>query len=184
MRELYDWIRGLAGYLIFLAVLEQLLPEKQYVKYVRLLSGIVFLLLAVRPFADGNRLAGRMDSIFRELELKGDARSLEGELSGAGEKQRERLFAVYEQAVAGDVGQMARELGLEVREADVSICRDEADAAFGTVTHIRVTAERGEANSAAAGLTPEKAAKLRQALRSCYHLEDADVEIGAVAGEG
>ena len=41
MEILYGWVRNITGYFLFLAVLDNLIPEKKYEKYIRLFAGMV-----------------------------------------------------------------------------------------------------------------------------------------------
>ena len=66
MEELYGWIRNLTGFFLFMSVTENLLPGKAYTKYIRLFSGMVLILLVLRPLAGDLRLdylCVRMNSI-------------------------------------------------------------------------------------------------------------------------
>ena len=47
MEGLYEWIRNITYYLIFMTVVTNLLPDKKYEKYFRLFAGMVLILLAV-----------------------------------------------------------------------------------------------------------------------------------------
>ena len=50
----YEWIRNLTAFFLFLSVLENLLPGDKYGKYIRLFAGMVLVLLAVEPFAESS----------------------------------------------------------------------------------------------------------------------------------
>ena len=45
MEGIYQWIRSLVFYLILMTMLMNLLPDKKYENYLRLFTGVVFLLL-------------------------------------------------------------------------------------------------------------------------------------------
>ena len=45
MEGLYEWIRNITYYLIFMTVVTNLLPDKKYEKYFRLFAGMVLILL-------------------------------------------------------------------------------------------------------------------------------------------
>ena len=50
MEGIYQWIRSLVFYLILMTMLMNLLPDKKYENYLRLFTGVVFLLLFFQPF--------------------------------------------------------------------------------------------------------------------------------------
>ena len=45
MEELFNWIRNITYYLIFITVVGNLLPDKKYEKYIKLFAGMVLILL-------------------------------------------------------------------------------------------------------------------------------------------
>ena len=49
MAAVYEWIRGLTAFFLFLSVMENLLPGKKYGKYIRLFAGMVLILVALQP---------------------------------------------------------------------------------------------------------------------------------------
>ncbi len=53
MTAVYEWIRNLTAFFLFLSVMENLLPGQKYGKYIRLFAGMVLILLAVEPFTPG-----------------------------------------------------------------------------------------------------------------------------------
>mgnify|MGYP000863962550 CR=1 FL=1 len=56
MTAVYEWIRNLTAFFLFLSVMENLLPGQKYGKYIRLFAGMVLILLAVEPFTSGFNL--------------------------------------------------------------------------------------------------------------------------------
>ena len=50
MTAVYEWIRNLTAFFLFLSVMENLLPGQKYGKYIRLFAGMVLILLAVEHF--------------------------------------------------------------------------------------------------------------------------------------
>ena len=62
MTAVYEWIRNLTAFFLFLSVMENLLPGQKYGKYIRLFAGMVLILLAVEPFTSGfTRGGGRTE---------------------------------------------------------------------------------------------------------------------------
>lgn len=51
MEALYEWIRGIAYYLILVTAVFQVLAGRNYHRYVRLFTGIILIVLILKPFA-------------------------------------------------------------------------------------------------------------------------------------
>lgn len=136
MEALYTWIRNLAGYFLFVTVLEQLLPGKKYGKYVRLFAGMVLILLVLQPFLDRVWLEEQIARAYESLVFQYEAEDLEKDLLGIETQRLSQMISQYENAVAEDVRQIAEDAGYAVTTCRVQICRDQDAEEFGTVTAV------------------------------------------------
>jgi len=143
---IYTWIRSLAGYFLFITVLEQLLPGKNYAKYMRLFAGMVLILLVIRPLADVGRLEERITQDYEALLFQYDTGDLKEEILGMEQERLSQIVSQYEEAVAGDVRLMAEDAGLAVQSCQVRICAEQGAEAFGAVTEIRMQVYEGGEN--------------------------------------
>ena len=67
METIILWVKNLVFYLVFLTLVFHLLPSGKYEKYVQLYAGMVFILVAVRPFTTSLRLDERIALYFEEF---------------------------------------------------------------------------------------------------------------------
>lgn len=44
-----EWVRDIAGYLLLISVVLHMLPENKYVPYVKLFTGLLLILMVLRP---------------------------------------------------------------------------------------------------------------------------------------
>ena len=77
---IYEWIRSLVSFMILMTVIMNLLPDKKYEKYLRLFTGMVFLLLFFAPISNLNRIEAQMAEAFERITFRTDARLLEKEI--------------------------------------------------------------------------------------------------------
>ncbi len=175
MAAVYEWIRGLTAFFLFLSVMENLLPGKKYGKYIRLFAGMVLILIALQPFRGAADLEEVLARSYEGLVIRGEADELREDL-GETEKQRLRqIFAQYESAVAQDVERLAQSCGVQAETCEVVLEDREDSPEFGRVTRIAVRL--------AAGNSEEDRRKLEQKVREYYGLEDGYVEIEIAGGE-
>ena len=59
MEAVYGWVKNIIYYMIFLSVVNNLLADSKYGKYIRFFSGMVLILLVVSPFTGGLHLEDR-----------------------------------------------------------------------------------------------------------------------------
>lgn len=138
MEELYGWVKNLTGYFLFLAVAEHLIAGKKYEKYFRLFAGMVTILLVLKPVAGSLQLEERMARFYEMLVFRYQAEELQTDILKTEKERLGQMIAGYEEAVAGDLRQMAEEWGITVRGCQVEIGRQEESEQFGTIVRIRM----------------------------------------------
>lgn len=159
MEELYGWIRNLTGYFIFMSVLDNLLPDRKYAKYIRLFGGMVLILLVFQPLTGSLRLEDRIAHFYETLVFRYETDDLKQELLGVEKQRLSQIIEQYEEAVGEDVRQMAEDMGLRVHGCRVEISESEGADEFGTVTSIRLeVAGETEENGETAGRTADRGA--------------------------
>ena len=64
MDFLYDWVKNLAVFLIFISIIRNLLPKNHYEKYVKLFTGMLVILLVLQPLSGFLGAQDRIDTLF------------------------------------------------------------------------------------------------------------------------
>ena len=194
------WVKNLVFYTIFLAMILHLLPSGSYEKYVRLLAGMVFLLVAAAPFTVSLRLDEKLAGYAAQFSFQDEAAGFRGELEDMEEKRRGRLGEIYSRAVEEQVEEMAAEAGIQVREVRAEIGMDPDREDFGQVTEVslvwvRPSESRGaepeamkfgetESEDAVPGAGRGKTLPGEEPGRRVEKIEEVEpVRIGALRGE-
>lgn len=144
MNELFQWIRNITYYLIFITVVTGLLPDRKYEKYLRLFAGMILILLVMKPFTGDLRLDERLAYYFEAISFRKEAGELTGKLSKMEGNRLESMIAGYEEAVALDIKTMAEGEGFTCLEAKAEIDRRVEETSFGRVRHITLRLRNGE----------------------------------------
>ena len=176
MTAVYEWIRNLTAFFLFLSVMENLLPGQKYGKYIRLFAGMVLILLAVEPFTSGFNLDEVLARSYEDLVIRGEAGELKEQLGATEQKRLGQILSQYEEAVGRDVRELAQSLGVSLSDCSVRIEDDESSPEFGTVREIAAVLPAQSAQA-------EKE-KLSNRIQEYYGLEERYVEIEIAGGEG
>lgn len=62
---LYQWIQNIAYYLILMTGIIQVIPNKQYEKYIRFYMGLVIVLMLSTPLINIMGMAARVESTYK-----------------------------------------------------------------------------------------------------------------------
>lgn len=133
---MYEWVKNITGYFLFLAVVEHLIPGKKYEKYFHLFAGMIAILLVLQPFGKNLGLDERIAHFYETLVFQYQAEDLREQFLGIEQERLEQMISQYEEAVADDIRQMAGELGLTTFHCQVQIEREEGTEQFGKVVKI------------------------------------------------
>lgn len=136
MEGVYHWIRSVAGYFLLISMLEQLLPSKKYVKYIRLFGGMLLILLVFRPVTSGLQIEDTIKRYYESFVFQNEANDLKHELLGVEQQRLSKIIDAYEETAEQDVIRMADERGVETMSCEVEICKDQEAEAFGKIQKI------------------------------------------------
>ncbi len=98
MKMIYEWICSLISYMILMTMITNLLPDHKYEKYLRLFSGVVFLLLVISPFTNLTGTAAQMAAAFEQIAFQTDVEAMKQEIANVDRERLERLTEEYERA--------------------------------------------------------------------------------------
>lgn len=136
MEGLYRWICSVAGYFLLMSMLDQLLPSKKYVKYMRLFGGMVLILLVFRPLTKGLHVEDTIMRYYETLIFQNEANDLKQELLGVEQQRLSKIIKTYEKTVKENVIRMAEEKGVKTMSCEVDICKDQEAEAFGKIQKV------------------------------------------------
>lgn len=144
MEQLFEWIRSIIYYLIFITVVVNLLPNKKYEKYIRFFAGMVLILLVLKPITAGLRLDDTIARYFESISLKKEAEELTGEIAKMEGQRLNKMISKYEEAVSGDLKAMAASAGFRCSQSRAEISQKTDSKKFGHVVRVSLVLRPGE----------------------------------------
>lgn len=151
MTAVYEWVRNITYYMIFITVVGNLLADSKYEKYLRFFAGIILILLVLKPLTGSLRLDERIAYLFESISFQKEADDFKEKLWGMEDERLERVMSTYEEAVAMDIRGMADTAGFSVRSVKVTIETDRDSPLYGHVTDMYMKLGRQKEENAAGG---------------------------------
>ena len=149
MTAVYEWVRNITYYMIFITVVGNLLADSKYEKYLRFFAGIILILLVLKPLTGSLRLDERIAYLFESISFQKEADDFKEKLWGMEDERLERVMSTYEEAVAMDIRGMADTAGFSVRSVKVTIETDRDSPLYGHVTDLYMKLGRQKEENAA-----------------------------------
>lgn len=151
MTAVYEWVRNITYYMIFITVVGNLLADSKYEKYLRFFAGIILILLVLKPLTGSLRLDERIAYLFESISFQKEADDFKEKLWGMEDERLQRVMSTYEEAVAMDIRSMADTAGFSVRSVKVTIETDRDSPLYGHVTDLYMKLGRQKEENAAGG---------------------------------
>lgn len=70
LEQLYTWIQDLTVYLIMVTAVMQVIPGKDYKKYIRFFTGLVLILLILTPVLKITGMYGTFETLYQDREYE------------------------------------------------------------------------------------------------------------------
>ncbi len=156
MEAVFQWIKNITYYLIFVSLLSHLMPAGKYEQYMKLFFGAVFILLVVAPLTGGLHLDGRLAQAYEQIRFTQEQGEFEQKLWGMEEERIARMIKQYEEAVGMDVRAMAEDEGFYCLSAGARIEEREGEEKFGQVVEIVMVIGGGEGEEDRSGMQEER----------------------------
>ena len=122
-----EMVKEIAIFLIVVNILSSLMPNKNYQKYLKVLSGIVLILIILEPlqiFFDSTKLEELVERNLKESNIV----ELNQSLSGVNEEIGKQAKEMYEQEIADSISKYLVQQGIEINQITVEMEINQEDA--------------------------------------------------------
>lgn len=198
MAGIYTWVSNITFFLIFITIVNNLLPNKKYERYLKLFAGMILILLVLKPLTSSIRLEDTIAYYFESFTFKSESEDFKKEIMGMENQRLQQMINQYEKAVAEDVETMAEEMGFYSKHTKITIEGNREHADYGKVIFIHMGVSRQSEDTSheignIQGVEPVKIGlkqetksmpapdeglnKLRRKVGEYYGLQTEDVEI-------
>lgn len=145
MDELVLWVKSIAYYFIFVQLIVHFMPNGKYESYVKLFSGIVFLLLLLGPLTGKLNLNEKLTYAYEKILFAQSTGEFEQRLWGMEEERIKQVLKQYEESIASDVAALAEEEGFVCILAEAEIENRSEEEKFGQVVRLDLVLRREKA---------------------------------------
>ena len=140
MDGLVQWIKNIAVFYIVAALIMQLIPGKEYQKYIRVFLGIITIILIVNPLS---KYLTKETSLDEHLSLNYNLQmeeELKAELEIMGDLREQVILEDYIVPTQKEIERYINSLGAIYIDSVISIDTDEKSESFGKITKIIIEA--------------------------------------------
>lgn len=175
MEAVFSWVKNIVIFFLVLTLLEEILPDSDYKKYIRTAAGMVFILIVFSPLLKLFDMDRSMDYFFQWESVKNalaydSTVQLEGFDEAAAAREKEAwVLSQYKENLKAQIQTLVENQGYEVRDLEVSVEEDSSRGNFGSIKEIALVLREPSGDFAGAAADVEKVERV------------APVEIGGTA---
>lgn len=140
MDGLVQWIKNMAVFYIVAALIMQLIPGKEYQKYIRVFLGIITIILIINPVSKWLTKEASLDeylSLNYNLQMEEELRA---ELEIMGNLREQVILEDYIAPAQKEIEKYVNSIGASYVDSVIEVETDENSANFGKITKIIVIA--------------------------------------------
>lgn len=138
MEFLYDWVKTLAIFMILISIVRNLMPRSHYEKYLRLFTGMLAVLLVIKPFTGLLGLEEDIDNLFSLDIYSQEMEAMKEEFVQAGSGFEDVLVSSYEEQMKKQIQILLKEEGVEAARIEFFVCMDETDKRYGSISRMEI----------------------------------------------
>lgn len=173
MEVISEWVRQLAAYLILASVLENLIQKQKYIKYVRLVVGIILIILLAKPVfwvlkQDENY------SVHLERYIQTDIAADSAYLNDISGIREQMYFSELETVLKRRITEIAQSYGLQTVRIEIE-WSDTGDVWKPETMYIEFTSDE----TVSFGLDSPDIIRLRERLSNEFEMEKDNIMITA-----
>ena len=205
MEWLLEWVKNLAVCMILIAAILRMLPRSHFEKYVRFYTGLLVLLLIIRPVFQLLSLENPFEDAFSRFSEYLDDEKMEEKLKEMEEKKEAGVANLLEEEAADRAESYAAQEGMHVTDCSIFYEADPSMESYGQITgvelilkenreagdivepvvitghQIRLGEEKGkeatEAESQKSGADQEAVEKIREEMAELFLLDREKVTV-------
>lgn len=145
MEYLIKWVKNIAIFYIISTLVQNLVLDGKYLKYIKLFLGIVMVILLIRPLGELIGATDDYNKIYLQAGVDEMSAELKAGLEAADEERSRIVVGEYTDRIKSDIQEYVTGLGAGYKDSSVTIDTDAASDTFGQITGITVNVTRESA---------------------------------------
>ena len=121
MEYLIKWVKNIAIFYIISTLVQNLVPDGKYLKYIKLFLGIVMVILLIRPLGELIGATDDYNKIYLQAGVDEMSAELKAGLEAADEERSRIVVGEYTDRIKSDIQEYVTGLGAGYKDSSVTI---------------------------------------------------------------
>ena len=124
MEHIYQWIKGIIFFLIFITIISNLLGKSDFKKYIGIITGMILILLVITPLLKLFRLDDKFNFFYDANLFWGKREELTNQVGYMEESQNKAIINAYKEEIKGQVGTILKQNDLYIVSLKLDLDED------------------------------------------------------------
>src|SRR5690554_3383120 len=130
MNSVYSWVKNIVFFLLIISIVNNLVGDNSYKKYINLVTGMILIILVVSPLTNLFNINEKIDYYFAKNTFEVDTEDISKKLIKIENEQKASIVKEYKNEIEKQTGELLEKEGLYISYFQVTI--SEKDDVFGT----------------------------------------------------
>lgn len=140
MEYIYQWIKGIIFFLIFITIISNLLGKSDFKKYMGIITGMILILLVITPLLKLFRLDEKMDFFYDANLFWGNRKELSSQLEYMEENQSVAIIDAYKKEIEGQIEAVLEQNDLYIVSIKLDLDEDSSSSTYCYLNKINLVA--------------------------------------------
>ena len=175
MDSLTSWAKNIIYYILFVKLLTSLLPKGKMEKYIKLFTGILFIIIILKPMLEIKEIENRLKNHLITVEKEQHIQSLNSQSLSYEQVNDQLALDLYKKRVSNHIVLILKENEIEVDQLDLSINEKRKSEDYGSIEQINLWIEEKESLLSSERVLFTK--KIKSRIKEFYNIDADDIEI-------
>ena len=140
MEQVYDWLKTIVIFMIFLTIISNLLGKSDFKKYINVVTGLLLILVTVNPILQFIKADQKFDYYFDSVTYDLETKEIGNQMKDAEEAQRRVILKRYKEEIKKQIEILLRKEELYLLDANIEIEEDMNREEYARIQELDVTA--------------------------------------------
>lgn len=136
---IFVWVKNILIYLVVVTIIENLLPESKYMKYTKVFSGMILIIIVITPFIKLVGINGYLDNSIIDYKFNYETEKIEKQNKMLSKKQQQYIINSYKKELEKQIQYNLEQENFIVKKVDVDIIYDKNKKQAITFKSVNIT---------------------------------------------
>ncbi len=133
MGELLTGVKNIIFFMIIITIISNLYGKSSFKQYISVFSGMILILIVIRPVLQWLSLDGKLDYFFQQRQYQVSVEDVSGRALEAEEQQKQRIVAEYKEEIKRQIDIVVSAHNLCIDKADIKMIEDSNEERCGEI---------------------------------------------------